>query len=288
MTTNKSQIFKLLDGRGLGYIEYGDPKGKPLFFFHGWPGSRFSGEETDKAAKKLGVRIISTDRPGIGLSDFKEDRRLLDWPEDVTQLANFLKIKKFSVVGVSGGGPYAAVCAYKIPERIIKAGIVVGLAPIDIKGGLDGIAPLAKIGWENYHRFPFLRSLGTLFAEIEFSYFPLLGSLIAFPTKEDRVIFKESIKNKLTGDSGVKEAFRQGIKGPELELKIYTDAWGFDLKVIKANVYLWYGEKDKSVSMNMGTYYHSQIKGSKLFVDPDGGHLSRYNFEDKILKTLTK
>ena len=287
MFKGQNHIYKLKDGRKLGFIEYGDPNGKPLFFFHGWPGSRFSGKETDKAAKKIGARVISTDRPGIGLSGYKKDRKLLDWPNDVIELADYLKIKRFSVMGVSGGGPYVAVCAYKIPERIIKAGIVVGLAPTNVKGNLDGMAIQGRIGWANYHRFPLLRTLATLGAAIEFKYFPTLGSLLAFPTKEDRLIFREAMKNNAGEESGVKEAFRQGIKGPSLELKIYTDNWGFKVKDIKIEVYLWYGAKDKCVSLNMGRYYKSQISGSKLFIDPDGGHLARYNFEEKILQTLT-
>lgn len=32
----------LKDGRRLSYAQYGDPEGKPLFFFHGWPSSRLS------------------------------------------------------------------------------------------------------------------------------------------------------------------------------------------------------------------------------------------------------
>ena len=72
-----SKTIILKDGRKLGYVEYGDPNGKPLFFFHGWPGSRFSGGETDKAAKKLGIRVISTDRPGIGLSDLRKIENFL-------------------------------------------------------------------------------------------------------------------------------------------------------------------------------------------------------------------
>lgn len=282
----EDNTLKLHDGRVLGYAEYGNPKGKPVFFFHGWPGSRFSGKETDTAAKKIGVRIISTDRPGIGLSTYKKDRKLLDWPKDVVELSDYLKIEKFSLIGVSGGGPYVAVCAYKMPERIIKAGIVVGLAPIDVKGNLDGMAFQGKIGWANYHRFPLLRTLGTVNAAISFKYFPVLGSQAAFPTKEDREIFAQAVKNKAGEESGVKEAFRQGIKGPCLELKIYTDDWGFKVKDIKTKTYLWYGAKDKCVSLNMGKYYKSQIPGSELFIDPYGGHLSRYNFEEKILKTL--
>lgn len=284
--SQENNTFRLHDGRILGYAEYGDPKGKPVFFFHGWPGSRFSGRETDEAGKKIGVRIISTDRPGIGLSTYKKDRKLLDWPDDVTKLADYLNIKKFSVMGVSGGGPYVASCAYKIPNRIIKTAIVVGFAPVDVKGNLDGMVFGSRVGWGNYRGFPLLRALATLGAAIEFRYFPALGSLIAFPTKEDRLLFQEASKNKSGEGDGVKEAFSQGLKGPELELKIYTDDWGFKLKDIRTKVYLWYGAKDKCVSLNMGRYYHSQIPGSELFIDPNGVHLSRYNFEEKILKTL--
>lgn len=286
MQKDNSRIFKLSDGRKLGFIEYGESNGKPIFFFHGWPGSRYSGKETDEAAKKLGIRIISTDRPGLGLSDFKTDRKLLDWPDDVIELADYLNINRFSLIGVSGGGPYVAVCAYKISQRIIKASIVVGLAPVHIKGNLDGMVFRGRLGWANYHRFPFTRYIGTLSSYILFQY-PLLGPLFSFPTKQDRLLYQEIVKNREGEESAVKEAFRQGLKGPEQELRIYTDDWGFNIKDIKANVYLWYGAKDKCVSLNMGKYYHSQISGSKLFIESEWSHLSRYNFEDKILKQLT-
>lgn len=279
-----NKIVKLKDGSKLGYSECGDLKGKPLFYFHGWPGSRLSGLETDEAGKKLGVRIISPDRPGIGLSDYKENRTLLDWPDDVIELAEMLKIKKFAVMGCSGGGPYVAVCAYKLSDRITKAGIVVGLAPVNIKGNLDGMAFQSKFAWANYHRLPILRTIAALGAAMQFKYFPFLGSLIAFHSREDSIFFKSLMKNQI--NKRIKEAFRQGIKGAELELKIYTDNWGFKLKDIKTKVYLWYGGKDKCVSSNMGKYYQAQIPNSKLFIDPNGGHLFRYNIEEKILKKL--
>lgn len=287
MPRSEGDVIRLKDGRNLGYIEYGDPKGKPVFFFHGWPGSRYSGKETNEAAKKIGARVISTDRPGMGLSTYKENRKLLDWPDDIVELADYLKIKKFSVVGVSGGGPYVASCVYKIPERIIKAGIVVGLAPVNIKGNLEGMSFQGRVGWANYHRFPVLRVMASLGAALQFKYFTKLGLLIAFPTKQDRELYSNAVKNKTGEESSVKEAFRQGIKGPATELKIYTDDWGLKVIDIKAKVYLWYGAKDKCVSLSMARYYKSQISNSELFIDEDGGHLARYNFEDKILKTLT-
>lgn len=189
-------------------------------------------------------------------------------------------------MGVSGGGPYVAVCAYKTPQRIIKAGIIAGLSLVTVKGNLNGMTFQGKIGWVNYQRFPLLRILASLGAAIEFCYFPFLGSLIGFPSLEDRIIFNQY--KKITGEeSSIKEAFRQGIKGPALELKIYTSNWGFKVKDIKTKIYLWYGAKDRCVSLNMGKYYHNQISGSKLFIDPQGVHLSRYFYEEKILKALT-
>lgn len=277
-------IINLKDGRKLGYVEYGDSKGKPLFFFHGWPGSRCSGKETDIAAKKLGIRVISTDRPGMGLSDFKANRKLLDWPDDVIELADYLKIKIFSVLGVSGGGPYVAACCYKIPSRIFKAGIVVGLAPVDIKGNLDGVAWRGRIGWANYHRFPFSRTIAATISGVLFKYLPILGNF-AFQSSQDKEIYK-NIKMSGSKENSANEAFAQGIKGPAEELRIYTDDWGFDLKKIKTKVFLWYGAKDKQVSLNQGKYYHSQIKNSKLFIKKDWAHLTRYHHEDEILRLL--
>lgn len=276
----------LADGRKLGFAEYGDPKGKPLFFFHGWPGSRLSGIETDHAAKKLHVRVISTDRPGIGLSDYKKNGTLLNWPDDVLELADQLKINRFSVVGVSGGGPYAAVCAYKIPHRLIRVGIVVGLAPPYIPGLLDGTSLLARLGWENYARVPLLKELSVLLHYFNAKYGPSLGLYrFMFGAKADRKVFSD-IRVRESARRSYQESFRQGIKGILLDLKIYTTEWGFPLSKINVPVYLWYGAKDKNVSLEMGKYYQSQIPNSKLFIDPNGGHLFRNEHEEEIIKRL--
>ena len=67
------QTIKLKDGRMLGYAEYGAPEGKPVFYFHGFPGSRLDWpiSDSDDSATQLNARIIAVDRPGMGLSDFK-------------------------------------------------------------------------------------------------------------------------------------------------------------------------------------------------------------------------
>src|SRR2546429_8369047 len=106
MHPQNDKVISLIDGRTLGYAEYGDPNGKPVFFFHGLPGSRRQRHPDDSIAIELGARIIAIDRPGYGLSDFQQGRKLLDWPDDVAPPAHSLKIHQIAAIGVSVGGAY--------------------------------------------------------------------------------------------------------------------------------------------------------------------------------------
>lgn len=218
--------------------------------------------------------------------NFKKNRKLLDWPNDVLQIANQLKIDKFSIIGVSGGGPYAAVCAYKISNRLKKVGIVVGLAPTYIEGLLEGTSELSKLGWRNYARFPLLGKLSSWLHYINAKCGPSLGlHRFMFGAKADRKIFSNAEVRRITRRA-YQEAFRSGYKGVELDLKLYTNDWGFNLRDIKSKVFLFYGKDDKNVSIKMGRYYASQIQNSKLVVYSKEGHLISKTHAEEILRTL--
>src|SRR5437899_8680089 len=102
-TERLHQQIRLADGRQLGFAEYGDLRGRPLFYFHGWPSSRLEPRTGQNICAGLGVRMIAPDRPGYGLSDFKPRRTIPDWVSDVQELADHLDVKRFAVLGVSGG-----------------------------------------------------------------------------------------------------------------------------------------------------------------------------------------
>ncbi len=99
MPAKTDNQIKLKDGRILGYAEYGDPQGKPVLYFHGTPSSRFedSRPSVDEIATRLGVRIILPERPGIGLSNFKSSRTILDLLDDVIELADGLNLLGITV-----------------------------------------------------------------------------------------------------------------------------------------------------------------------------------------------
>jgi pimeloyl-ACP methyl ester carboxylesterase len=78
-----------------------------VFYFHGLMSSRL---ERHPAAGTFGVRIITVDRPGQGMSDHCH-YTYEDFSGFICELADILGIEKFGVVGFSSGGPYALAMA---------------------------------------------------------------------------------------------------------------------------------------------------------------------------------
>ncbi len=150
----RDEIFIRENGEQVAFSEYGDTNGEPVMFCHGWPSSRLMAQFTHDAARELGVRIISPDRPGIADSSFVARRKLLDWAPLVSELADFLKLEKFRVLGISGGAPYAYALAWAMPERVRVIAVVSGAPNIDELSDHSGL--LALYRWLMFadQRFP--------------------------------------------------------------------------------------------------------------------------------------
>lgn len=150
-TTN---LLTLTDNRQLAYAEYGDPNGHPLLYFHGGGSCRLEPLLLgDEVFSRLGLWVIAPDRPGIGQSDFQAKRGFSDWVKDVETLADALRLEKFSVLGISAGGGYAAACAAKIPKRLRAAVIASGAWQMDTR---DKLPKANRLRWILMKQFPWL------------------------------------------------------------------------------------------------------------------------------------
>jgi hypothetical protein len=141
----QNHIFRLHDGRSLGYAEYGSQQGYPVLHFHGAGSSRLEYPGGDDDSPTTAVRLLVVDRPGHGLSSFQRQRRVLDWALDVNQLADHLGLDQFAVTGWSAGGPYALACAYALPERVKVGALLSGSAPKDYPGAFQGLPLLNRL-----------------------------------------------------------------------------------------------------------------------------------------------
>lgn len=270
------QHLKLRDGRQLGFAEYGEARGEPVFYFHGWPSSRLEAEAVETKVRQQGARVIAIDRPGYGLSDFQPGRRLTDWPADVKQVADHLGIGRFRVLGVSGGGPYASACAALIPERLTRVTLVCSLAPLNGLASSRGMSMGNRFFLHTARQAPGLaRRLGEFFLEkmrrrAGLIFLPQIESEL--PECDREALATEALKGALTRSSV--EAFCQGVKGPAWDGCLYALPWGFRLEDIKIPVRVWHGDADIIVPPEMGRCHARALPSCKATFCPGEGHFS--------------
>lgn len=285
---NESQTMTLPDGRALGYAEYGDPGGKPVFYFHGFPASRLQARVIDDTASERKMRIVSVDRPGIGLSDFQPKRRIVDWHKDISALADHSGIDRFYVAGASGGGPYSAVCARALPDRVIAAVILAGVGPLNAPNSTEGMSTQNKVLFRASSWIPAVGDAFMVMLKTQLrNRARLMKQISQSSAPEDKRVLDEQPEIADALYESLLEAFRQGTRGPKRELYLYTRKWGFRLDRIEVPVFLWQGEKDANVPPSMGRYQAAQIPDCRATFMPEEGHIGAIaNHMDEVFDVV--
>jgi pimeloyl-ACP methyl ester carboxylesterase len=276
-------FLTLRDGRRLAYAECGDRGGSPAFYFHGTPGSRLEGAFLDAAARRQGVRLIAVDRPGYGHSDYKRGRRLTDWADDVADAADALDLKRFAVIGLSGGGPHAQACAARMPERITSASIVSGAgSPESV---LDGRGRFGRF----FARLALmLTPLFAFFAAMWAAFWAPRTRAWMMPRFIDRNIMRRKEAREAFVDD-VKEALRQGGGAMRQDLVMFARRWGFEPAAVgHVPVRLWHGEADRVVPVAIGRYYAREIPGCLATFFPGEEHLMLIDHADDIMRAVSQ
>jgi pimeloyl-ACP methyl ester carboxylesterase len=256
------EAMTLSDGRKLGFRCLGDREGVPLLFFHGTPGTRFALSDEDAIARVPGIHFILPERPGYGISDPQPARVLLDYPDDIEQLADHLGIASFAVAGGSGGGPHALACAYKLEQRVTTVLLFSSPSPAGFAGATRGLSYRNRLGLFLGQYAPWLlrRMMNGYASMLAKNPDRLVDAMYKQMPPADRAILEAPAGRKaLIRD--LHEAYRQGAGGHFVDsaLAMTSRDWGFNLKEIKVPVHLWHGEHDTLVSPNMARYLAAEI-----------------------------
>ena len=275
-----NQILKLSNGRTLGYAEAGSPEGEPVFLFHGLHSSRLEVVFVDKKMKENGIRIIAIDRVGIGLSTFKEHHTLFDTVDDVEELARYLGIEKFSVLGTSSGAKYALACAYKIPKRLNAVFCLSSGVPIEFFN--DDMPTANRVMLKVLQKVPWLIKPIFWLSFARLSQDPkkvdtFLGNIIYQLDKIDKELLVHNSDIKEQFAKQCKESYNQGADGNISDAKIdmLKSAWGFELEDINfSSIYAWHGSRDKGIPLSIAKILDERVKGI-VFKSVEGeGHLT--------------
>ena len=269
----RDSVLLLGDGRKLAYSEWGAAGGAPLFHFHGIPGSRLEAWGGDAPYVSAGAHLITVDRPGIGRSDRKPGRRLLDWPDDVAAIADALGLDRFAIMAHSAGGAYALACGYALRERVTRIALVGGVPALDRPEGREQMGTARW--WKLAANMPSLMWPSYALAIQAMRRAPKIGHrlLLARAPEVDRATLGRPEAARRFRQSII-EAARPGVKGLVEDMAVLTRTWGFRAADIDIETLLWQGADDHHVPARVATAYAKALPRGRATLFEGEGHFS--------------
>lgn len=275
------ESLALPDGRRLSWREFGDPSGNPVINNHGGLLCGLDISPAHFAARRLGIRLISPDRPGVGDSTIVMERRTLDWTGDVAVLMNSLGIPRFGAFGWSLGGQYALALGAGLPERVSAVVVVAGCPPMSPNR-------VAEVNRTDRTILRLCRDHPT----VARTMFRVMGAAaVGFPSLVERATSRElSPADRRTFSELPDGDFAQWMahamtqpEGMREEYLAWARPWGFGARDVVAPTSLWHGVDDDLVPVAWSRRMADEVADVALNVVPGQGHFVAYSRWDEVL-----
>lgn len=280
----------LPDGRTLRVLEDGDPRGRPIFYLHGTPGSRLLEERQVSEAARLGVRLIGYDRPGYGGSTPQRGRAVADGARDVAAIADAMGVDRFAVMGHSGGGPHSLACAATLPKRVVAASSLASPAPFTADG-LDYFAGMGELNVEDIKlmmRDPAAweaKSAEDNAMMMNATQDQVVAYLSSLLSDVDRAALDDELASFLIRQA--REGLKGGGAGSRDDSLAGFKPWGFELSAVRVPLQLWHGKQDRFVPFPHGVWLAAQLPRAEAHLDPNEGHLTLVAQYPSIMEWLS-
>ena len=265
------------DGRVLKVLEDGDRMGRPVLVHNGMPNSRLLFAPDVRSAQRLGIRLISYDRPGYGGSTRRPGRSVADCAEDVRAISRALDIDRLAVWGISGGGPHAIACAAVLPDLVMSVGVLASVAP----WGAEGLDYFAGTGEWNVEQVSLmLEDPAAARAKCEDNRVQMLTQTLPELMEFLKTLLAPVDADALTGELAqyVIDVTRSGMAtssdGWWDDGLAILKPWGFEFGSIRTPVLLLHGRHDRFVPFAHGEWLARTIPGVEARLTDDDGHLT--------------
>jgi pimeloyl-ACP methyl ester carboxylesterase len=264
--------------------------GIPVFLLHGTPGSSAGPKPRSSVLYRQGVRLICYDRPGYGGSTRMPGRRVADAARDVEAVADELGIGRFCVVGRSGGGPHALACASLLPHRVVRAAVLVGIAPANA-AGLDWYEGMSAENARNHASAErgdaeLMREMIALAVRTTADPESLIDELRTQASEPD-LRFMQSVMYRRLLSHSYAEALRVQPYGWIDDILAFRDDWGFALDRIVPPVRLWHGAHDTFAPASHSRWLAARIPRAEVHVQYGAAHFAAVEVLPEILGWLT-
>lgn len=259
------------DGRVLAVDDHGPLDGPIVIAHHGTPSCRLDVPAGPVVVREIGVRVITFDRPGYGLSTNLPGRTVSDAAANVRAITEALGIERFATIGVSGGGPHALATAALLGDRVTRVCVSVGLGPVE-DPDFDIRADMVP---ETLEEISAARSgPEALRAYVEEHADPTTGLdpwLERLPPSDREVLARPEVR--ALEQAIATEWQRVSIDGwVEDSLAFFARPWRFSVAEVSQPTHLLYGQDDVLVPVSHGRALSRLIAGSELLTIAGGGH----------------
>ena len=288
--TDRRDELVLRDGRRLSFSATGPSAGWPVFYCHGAIGTAVEATiDLREIVERLGVRYIAPSRPGVGGSDPQPGRTILNFAGDVAALADRLGIERFSVLGVSAGGPYALGIAHQLSARVERIALCSALSPFCRPHRAPGLQRRIGLPLAALAAAPELaRRVGDCVLPVLSKHPRLITGVIsahAAPSERARLA---SSQERTAASTSFLDSACCGVGGLIDDFLTYADGWGFDPREVAAEVQLWHGAGDPLVPVEHALQLAAALPRCRIFVDPDEGHHFFRSSLEQILTALVE
>jgi len=266
------QTLTLPNGRTLHYSDTGETGWRPVLFIGGTGTSARAVGMVDylrSMRRVLKLRFIVVERNGFGDTPFDAKWGYGDYVADIAAVLDKVAIRRFALLGISGGGPYAAHIAAAMPDRIISVHLMAAVARLT--------APQLDC---SQSRGQLAKTLaGTVQNPRIWWHLPGDSPALAIPGFADRAF-----------EEGARAFFVRGQMGDPLpeaaELLRYCEAPA-DVSNVKAPVFLYHGAKDMQVVPANARYWQAHFGGKVTLREyAEGRHDVQYRHWDQALLDL--
>jgi pimeloyl-ACP methyl ester carboxylesterase len=249
-----------------------------VVFWHG--GTPNTGEPPEPLlplAAELGIRFLGADRPGYGGTSRDAEADVADVVPDVLAVADAAGVRRFAVLGHSGGGPRVLACAALATDRVLAAVTISSSVPADADG-LDRFAGMAPgIVEEQLAVAAGREALLAMQADADF----------------DESAFTPADHAALAGPWGwfgriVAAAMDRGPDGEADDLLAAGRSWGFDLDAVRLPVLVVHGAEDRMVPAAHGAWLAAHLPAGELRVVPGAGHIAVLEDAPHVLAELRR
>lgn len=234
---------------GLSFLEFGNPGGKTVIYFHGAPGAPEEFSLFDVYAKKHDLHVICYDRFSIDSS--------LQNQAYYKYLSNVIIDKadgdKIDVIGFSIGCHVAIQTSRYLGKTVRELHLISCAAPLDGTDFLNDMAGKKIFSVAMNH--PFFFTLVSYWQVLLVKIAPnsLLKILFASAVGKDSTLSKTD-DFRMFMKPILKRSFAVNIKGYIRDIKQYVTPWSDSVLTCSVKTHVWHGTSDNWSPVSMAEY----------------------------------